>query len=82
VHTSLFVHPAIIAISSAVVIAVKSALVIPIMIANLAAISISVSVLVAVSVVITVCPIMIFDWLGRGQRGSARDQCRTDQQHS
>jgi hypothetical protein len=80
VHASLLVYPAIIAISSTVVIAVKSALVIPIMIANVAPISIPIPVMIPV--MIAVCPIMIFDWLGRGQRRSARDQCRTDQQHS
>jgi hypothetical protein len=71
----------IITIKPAVIVAIKTAIIVTVAIANIPAIAITISVMIAI--VIAVAPaIVTLHWLGRGQRRSARDQCRTDQQHS
>jgi hypothetical protein len=93
VHAALFVTTAIITIAPAAVIivapaaviAIKSPVVVAIMATGFLAISVTIPTAVSISIMIavTVSPAtMTFHWLGRGQRRSARDQCRTDQQDS
>jgi hypothetical protein len=69
------------ATKAAIIITIKPAIIVAVAVANIPAIAVSISVMIAI--VIAVAPaIVTLHWLGRGQRRSARDQCRTNQQHS
>jgi hypothetical protein len=85
------ITPSVIAIRAAVIITptkaaiivtitpIKPAIIITVAIANIPAIAVS----VMIAIVVAIAPaIVTLHWLGRGQRRSARDQCRTNQQHS
>jgi hypothetical protein len=81
------ITPPVIAIKAAVILTrikvtpIKSAIIVTI--ANIPAIAVAITVSVMIAIVIAVAPaIVALHWLGRGQRRSARDQCRTNQQHS
>jgi hypothetical protein len=77
------ITPSVIAIRAAVIITIKPAIIATVALANIPAIAVSITVSVMIAIVIAVAPaIVTLHWLGRGQRRSARDQCRTNQQHS
>jgi hypothetical protein len=73
----------IITIKPAVIVAIKTAIIVAVAIANTPAIAVTITISVMIAIVIAVAPVIVtLHWLGLGQRRSARDQCRTDQQHS
>jgi hypothetical protein len=81
------ITPPVIAIKAAVILTrikvtpIKSAIIVTI--ANIPAIAVAITVSVMIAIVIAVAPaIVTLHGLGRGQRRAARDQCRTNQQHS
>jgi hypothetical protein len=77
------ITPSVIAVRAAITITIKAAIIVTVAIANIPAIAVSITISVMIAIVIAVAPaIVMLHWLGRGQRRSARDQCRTHQQHS